>query len=112
MGGNLTGINFLTAELAAKRLELLQALNIAFTEVRRLRPDLFLPNFVIPHFQYTEVEPPPVKTTPVPFEPMYRMALVYYMVGHAQLRDDESTTDARAASLLTKFAAQMLTIQS
>jgi hypothetical protein len=29
-----------------------------------------------------------------------------------QLRDDESTTDARAASLLTKFVAQMLTIES
>ena len=48
----------------------------------------------------------------IPFEPMYRSSLVYYMVGRAQLRDDEATTDARAASLLTKFTQQMLIINS
>jgi hypothetical protein len=45
-------------------------------------------------------------------DPMYRSALVYYIVGRAQLRDDESTTDQRASALLTKFVGQMLTIQS
>jgi hypothetical protein len=39
-------------------------------------------------------------------------SLVYYVCGRMQLRDDEPTTDQRAGALLTKFAAQLLTIQS
>jgi len=34
------------------------------------------------------------------------------MVGRMQLRDDEATADARAASLMVKFVSQMLSIQS
>jgi hypothetical protein len=86
--------------------ELVFALNTALQEVRRLRADLLLPSFDIPYFPATPT------TTKVDFEPMYRNALVYYIVGRAQLRDDEATTDARAASLLTKFTAQMLSISS
>ena len=37
-GGNLTGVNFLTAELAAKRLELLRALVPTVTRVAALNP--------------------------------------------------------------------------
>jgi len=92
--------------------DMIDALNIALLEARRLRADLFLPAFLIPWFDPTKTSPGTDLDTPVPFEPMYRQSLVYYMVGRMQLRDDESTTDARAASLLTKFAAQMLTIQS
>ena len=31
----------------------------------------------------------------VPIDPIYRPALVYYMVGRAQLRDDEATTSGQ-----------------
>ena len=41
---------------------------------------------------------------------MYRSTLVYYVVGRMQLRDDEPTTDQRAASLIQKFTMQLLTI--
>jgi len=92
--------------------DLVDALNIALLEARRLRADLFLPAFEIPYFDPTAGALPTTKTKPVPFEPMYRQSLVYYIVGRAQLRDDESTTDARAASLMTKFTAQLLSIQS
>ena len=88
--------------------DLVEALNIGLTEVRRLRADLFLPKFEIPYYDSTTIN----MTEPVVFEPMYRVSLVYYMVGRAQLRDDEQTQDARAASLLTKFIGNMLTIQS
>lgn len=83
--------------------DLLEALNIGLMEARRLRADLFLPIFDVPLLEA-------VDTTPLNFDPMYRSALVYYIVGRAQLRDDEQTQDARAASLLTKFTAQMLQI--
>jgi hypothetical protein len=86
--------------------ELVSALNTALLEVRRLRADLLLPSFDIPYYPATPT------TTKVPFEPMYRNALVYYIVGRAQLRDDEANVDARAASLITKFTAQMLSISS
>jgi hypothetical protein len=51
-------------------------------------------------------------TTVVVIDPQYRTAVLYYVVGHVQLRDDEENTDARAASFLNKFVSQMLTIQS
>ena len=92
--------------------DLVDALNIALLEARRLRADLFLPTFDMPYFDPAAGAIATTKTKPVPFEPMYRQSLVYYMVGRAQLRDDESTTDARAASLMTKFTAQLLTITS
>lgn len=83
--------------------DLLEALNIGLMEARRLRADLFLPLYDVPLFTA-------VNSNPVTFDTMYRSALVYYIVGRAQLRDDEQTQDARAASLLTKFTAQMLNI--
>jgi len=89
--------------------DLVDALNIGILEARRLRADLFLPLFEIPW-----VDPSGTidMAAPVSMDPMYRPALVYYIVGRAQLRDDESTTDQRASALLTKFVGQMLTIQS
>ncbi len=92
--------------------DLVDALNIALLEARRLRADLFLPAFDMPYFDPAAGAIATTKTKDVPFEPMYRQSLVYYIVGRAQLRDDESTTDARAASLMTKFTAQLLTITS
>jgi hypothetical protein len=89
--------------------DLVEALNIALTEVRRLRADLLLPSFVIPYFDSSGTID---MTALVPFEPMYRSALTYYVVGRAQLRDDEATTDTRASALLAKFTSQMLVIQS
>jgi hypothetical protein len=95
--------------------DLVDALNIGLLEARRLRADLFLPLFDIPY-----ITPPadhvaadaPLKATVVTLDPMYRSSLVYYMVGRMQLRDDEPTTDARAASLIQKFTQQLLVINS
>jgi hypothetical protein len=91
--------------------DLIDALNIGLLEARRLRADLFLPSFVIPWFDPTLVGTSDLAVK-VPIDPMYRQSLVYYMVGRAQLRDDEATVDARAASLMTKFTAQLLTVSS
>lgn len=83
-------------------VDLVDALNIGLTEVRRIRPDLFLPKFEIPFFAVTDT------AKALNIDPMYRSGLVYYMVGRVQLRDEEDTTDARAAALLTKFTKQLL----
>lgn len=92
--------------------DLIDALNIGLMEARRIRPDLFLPLFDIPWFDPTKTSPGTDLNRPVSIDPMYRSSLVYYVVGRMQLRDDEPTTDQRAAGLLQKFIGQMLTVNS
>jgi len=88
--------------------DLVDALNIGLLEARRLRADLFLPLFDVP---WTDPSGTIDTDAEVTFDPQYRAALVYYIVGRAQLRDDEPTTDQRAGGLLQKFTAQLLTAQ-
>jgi hypothetical protein len=91
--------------------DLIDALNIGLLEVRRLRADLLLPSFSLPWFDPTKTTAPDL-AVPVPLDPMYRASLVYYMVGRTQLRDEEATTDQRAAALMQKFLQQMLLVQA
>ncbi len=89
--------------------DLVDALNMGLQEARRLRADLFIPqNFEVPWLDPDT----PDEDAEVPMDIMYRVSLVYYICGRAQLRDDESTTDARASSFMQKFLTQMLTITS
>jgi hypothetical protein len=90
-------------------VDIVDAINYALTEARRLRADLFLPAFDLPYMDTAGTLDTNAK---VPMDPMYRMALVYYIVGHCQLRDEEATTDSRASALLQKFLSQMLVITS
>jgi hypothetical protein len=88
--------------------DLVEALNMAIFEIRRLRPDIVRPFFrgSVPQFSTSD------KAAVVPVDVQYRPAILYYICGQAQLRDDEITQDSRAAAFLNKFTAQMLTIQS
>jgi hypothetical protein len=88
--------------------ELVSCLDEAVLETRRLRPDLVKNYFrsSLPDFD------PAHLTASVPIDPQYRMAFVYYIVGQAQLRDDETTQDARASVFLNKFVSQLLSIQA
>jgi hypothetical protein len=86
--------------------ELLVALSMGMLEARRLRPDLF---------RATPDETPDYDTlddTEIEIDQQYRPALLYYVVGHAHLRDEEDTSDARASAFLQKFTAQLLTVPS
>jgi hypothetical protein len=89
-------------------VEMVRALNIGLMEARRLRGDLFLPLFEVPVLNEGTPEP----ATAITFDPMYRSALCYYVVGRMQLRDDENTTDSRAAALLAKFTQQLLVLNA
>ena len=88
--------------------DLVEGLNLAIMESRRLRPELMRASFgqALPEFSAVDT------SVAVPIDPMYRTAFLYYMCGHIHLRDDEVTQDGRAASFLNKFMSQMLTIQS
>lgn len=88
--------------------DLVENLNMGILEARRLRPELFQSYFrtSLPDFTSTAMN------ASVPIDSQYRVAFVYYMCGHAQLRDDENVQDSRAVTFLNKFTSQMLTIQS
>lgn len=86
--------------------ELVENLNMGLLEMRRLRPDLMLATFGGSIPKYSESS----TSTAVACDVQYRSALLYYVCGQAQLRDDEATTDSRAAVFLNKFTSQMLTI--
>lgn len=79
--------------------EIVRSLNMAIQEGRRLRPELFQAYFDLDLPQYTSATPAGV----VDIDPMYRMAFLSYIVGWLQLRDQEDTSDQRAATFLGKF---------
>lgn len=83
--------------------ELLSALNMGVLTARRLRPDLFIDVDPLPYFTA-------VDTTEFDMDEQYRLPFVYYMVGHAQLRDEEDTQDQRASAFIGKFTQQMLVL--
>ncbi len=83
-------------------ISLVRALGLSLPEAKKLRPDLFL-NVTIPNLSAND-------TTVVPMNEMYRTALVYYMCGIAQLRDDEEVQDQRAAAFLAMFQAKLTTV--
>jgi len=81
--------------------ELLSALNLGMLTAWRLRPDLFIALSTPPYFTSND-------GTSVTMDVGYRMPFIYFMVGHAQLRDEEDTQDARAAAFLGKFTQQLM----
>jgi hypothetical protein len=87
--------------------EYLRALNMGLLEARRIRPDLYI-GIDDEDIQSFSV----VDTTAVTFDVQFRSALLYYVMGQVQIRDDEEVTDARASQFLNKFAAQLLTVAS
>lgn len=93
-------------------------LNMAFYEVSRLRPDLIQDQAYLVRMQPTQTSldrpfktySATLSTEKVLMPTMYRVSLIYYMAGNAQLRDTDDTQDKRAAMFLAKFTAQMLNI--
>jgi len=99
---------------------LVTALNLAFYEISRLRPDILLGMDVtqrttsqidtgdadVPNYDVSFL------TDVVPLPSQYRVAALYYICGNAQLRDTEDVQDARASAFINRFTAQMLTTQS
>lgn len=88
--------------------DIVAALNMGLMETRRIRPELVKNYFrsTIPSFTTSGL------TDAVPYDVQYRTALLYYICGHCQMRDDENNEDSRAAAFKNKFVSQLLTIAS
>jgi len=80
--------------------DLINELNAGLLDARRLRPDLFL---------YTSTDVPSYSATSeiVDIDQQYRMALVYFIAGQAQLRDEEDVTDVRAIAFISRFTTML-----
>lgn len=90
--------------------DLVDYLSQGMIEARRLRPDIMASYFRADFPDFTADTAGML--VEVPMDVMYRNALLYYVIGKAQLRDDEAEEDARASGFMNKFVSQFLTIQS
>ena len=86
--------------------ELISALNLAIMTARRNRPDLFMAVVTIPQFTVADI----AAGTAFAMDIQYRVAFLFFMVGYAQLRDEEDTQDTRAAAFIGKFTQQLMTL--
>ena len=77
----------------------------AMFEARRLRPDLFLSRLFEDLPLYTVAD----ADKPFPISTLYSVAVINYLVGRAELRDDEFNSDGRANAMLTSLKAQLST---
>jgi hypothetical protein len=84
--------------------ELVGNLNAAILDTRRIRPDLFYQYMTTP---YSKTDLPFFVSSSmsdmVDFEPMYRMALVYHMVGYTQLQNNENVDDQRGMAFMQRW---------
>lgn len=91
--------------------ELLAGFNFGITEAYNLRFDIFVglgaTSARVPRFTPALPYYPTVDATPVNFPIQYRVALVFYTIGHAQLRDDENDQDQRAVAFKAMFRQQL-----
>jgi hypothetical protein len=85
---------------------LISALNLGIFTARRNRPDLFLSVTTLPQFATADI----AAGTIFVMDEQYRVPFLFFMVGFAQLRDEEDTQDARAAAFIGKFTQQLMTI--
>lgn len=81
------------------------AFSEAISEVRRLRPDLVIASLFDPPTSYTSAD----AGVAFPITAMYRVAVTNYLVGRAELQDDQFNSDGRASSMLSAFKAQLST---
>jgi hypothetical protein len=79
-------------------------LNSAMMQARRVRPDLFMGRFGKEDFGYD----PSRSAEPFPLAPWLWEAFIEFIVGRAEMRDDEYSNDSRAVVFMNRFQAKLL----
>lgn len=79
---------------------LVSNLNQGLMEMRRLRPDMFIGR-TVPSYSAGDT---------VAVDEQFRQALLFFIIGMAQLRDEEDTQDARASQYLASFRGKLLSV--
>ena len=85
--------------------EIIDGLNMALVESRKLRPDLYLPKvYLYEAPSLTEAD----LASDLPIDAMYFTPVVEYVAGWVSLEDDEFAVDGRAITLLNRFSQKMV----
>ena len=90
--------------------EMFENLNGALLEVRAKRPDLWLDiglRVPVPVFDYVND-----LATNFPLDSAVYPAVLYYVVGRTELREDTFATDGRAVTLMNKFVSQLMSVSA
>lgn len=82
---------------------IVEALNLALLEARRLRADFFVTRYGedVPSFEG-------VSGTPVPIEPQFRLGFIHGIAWQVLERDDEDVQDVRSNAFMNIFQAMMI----
>jgi hypothetical protein len=90
---------------------LVHVLNDALYQTRTKRPDAWLGfGLRVPVPQYVM---PADSAKPFPISDiLFYAPCLFYVVGRSELTEDTFSTDGRAVSLMNKFVAQILSVQS
>lgn len=96
-----TGYRYPTSDLVGY-------LNDAVFETRRLRPDIFIGKFrtrptdisTVPNVDYSTIE--------FPLPDQCFVAVVDYVAGRTELRDDEFAVDGRAMTLISSLSTKLM----
>jgi hypothetical protein len=87
--------------------ELVSALQMGLMETRKLRPDLFLGTSP---GELTVIDPTAVGNQLSRLDVQYRVPILYYMVGHCFMRDEEEGSGNQAAAYHQRFIGKMLAL--
>jgi bifunctional DNase/RNase len=83
--------------------DILNAINDALIEARRVRPDLFLKkNFIVPVLT--------ADADKLPIEDTFFNSIVYFAAAYMMFRDDEFSVDSRASQLMSKATGQLIAV--
>lgn len=85
--------------------DLVRYLNTALLATRRLRPDLFIASYAAATPVYTSADIG--LNTAIVIDEMAYEPIVFYVVGSAELGDDEFTVDSRATQLMQAFSNKL-----
>ncbi len=84
--------------------QFIAALNMAISEVRRLRPDAWAGTFLAAIVEVTALN----LSDPWPVDDMFYNPVVEFLAAHVELRDDEFIQNGRAPALLQRFSQRLL----
>jgi hypothetical protein len=84
--------------------DLITYLNDSFTEMRRIRPDIFVVRFPVetPFYDETTID------EDFPVSSMYFTTVVNYIVFRTGVRDDQSVNEGRAQAFYQMFLQQLM----
>jgi hypothetical protein len=97
-----------TTSLRTSDEYLIGVLNSAFTEMQRLRPDIFYAGCDTEELELFETADAQDSAAAFPVEDQFFMPVVWYIVAIVELADDEFTLEGRAQAFMQSFRQALI----